>query len=98
MRFGLIGVTEAQISIIFMLLIASFFGPEVFQTIIFGYELRHILFWISLTGICYGVLESIVTTFKYCWAELSFPHHSVTKLGHFAFFIILSYLWIHAQT
>ncbi|KHJ83038.1 hypothetical protein OESDEN_17266 [Oesophagostomum dentatum] len=64
LRFAQFDVTEAQMTIILILLITSICGPNVWAIGVLGYQLRHVLLLITLIlalGQCSSYLDVIFT-------------------------------------
>ncbi|ETN70819.1 CDP-alcohol phosphatidyltransferase [Necator americanus] len=53
LSFSKFDVTEAQITIIVLLLITSVFGPNIWTVGVLDYELRHVLLFLTLIGASY---------------------------------------------
>ncbi|CAD6186796.1 unnamed protein product [Caenorhabditis auriculariae] len=56
LRFSKFDVTEAQMSVIAMLLTTAIFGPQIWSIGILGYSLKHLLVTISFLGTAYQTL------------------------------------------
>uniref|UniRef100_A0A6A7G5F1 Cdp-alcohol phosphatidyltransferase n=1 Tax=Hirondellea gigas TaxID=1518452 RepID=A0A6A7G5F1_9CRUS len=94
MRFGVIGVTEGQLIIVALLLGSSIFGPEIYSTtIIFGYELRYLLFSTSVVSVFYAVIESIISVTKFCRENNVSGEEVVRKMFQYVLFSALGALW-----
>eukprot|EP00474_Spongospora_subterranea_P009222 CRZ09680.1 hypothetical protein [Spongospora subterranea] len=97
MRFGKLGVTEAQHIIIAMMLTSALFGPQIWKATVFGWEWRQIWLTIATAGSGFSTVENVLHVFCQNTSQL-LPSHSrsvaVAQVLQFASFVILTVLWM----
>lgn len=114
MRFGLIGVSEGQLTIVLLLAISGIFGPNVWlQTLnlpFFGpTEYRYCATYLALSGLVYQATSSIYYAYDY-WQEhkkedaqsggkLKKWYKNALKIFLFyCFFVIVAVAWTNAPS
>jgi len=94
MRFGVLGVTEAQFMIMLTLLANAIFGTQFWWAPIFGVRFNVIFLFLSACGVASVVFESFSVVKSYWRKEGIDPTIGLLQLAQFWLYLLLSGLWI----
>ena len=104
MRFGIVGVTEGQFTVMGALVLTGLLGPHIWEIPFVSNSslefltLRTVFLTIGLSGGVYQVISSVLSVTNYCSAHHQSPVPYFLQLIQFIFMLVVSFVWVIAPT